>query len=110
MEVVRRMPVDITDKTFDQEVANGVTLVDFWAPWCGPCRMMAPVLEKLAEEFDGRAKIAKLNVDENPASATRYRIQGIPTMVFFKDGKPVDMVVGFTQQALISEKLNALLA
>jgi len=100
------MAVEINDKNFDQEVAQGVTLVDFWAPWCGPCRMMAPVIEKLAEEFAGRAKIAKINVDENPAAATRYRVQGIPTLLIFKDGKPVDMVVGFTQQSVLSQKIT----
>lgn len=104
------MAIELNDKNFEQEVATGVTLVDFWAPWCGPCRMMAPVLEKIATEFDGRAKIAKLNVDENPNSATRFRIQGIPTLLFFKDGKPVDMIVGFTQQSVISQKLNSLIS
>ncbi len=104
------MAIELSDKNFEQEVATGVTLVDFWAPWCGPCRMMAPVLEKIAAEFDGRAKVAKLNVDENPDSATRFRIQGIPTLLFFKDGKPVDMLVGFTQQGVISQKLNSLIS
>lgn len=103
------MAIELNDTNFEQEIASGVTLVDFWAPWCGPCRMMAPVIEKVAEEFEGRAKVAKINVDENPSTATRYRIQGIPTMLFFKDGKAVDMVVGFSQQKVISEKLNNLL-
>ncbi|MDD2431424.1 MAG: thioredoxin [Firmicutes bacterium] len=103
------MPIELTDSNFENEIASGVTLVDFWAPWCGPCKMMAPIIDKLSKEFDGRAKIAKMNVDENSQTPSKFHIQGIPTMLFFKDGKPVDMVVGYTRQEEISQKLNNLL-
>lgn len=103
------MAVELNDSNFEAEVASGVTLVDFWAPWCGPCKMMAPVIDKISEEFSGRAKIAKMNVDENPATPSKFHIQGIPTMLFFKDGKAVDMVVGYTKQEAISQKLSNLL-
>ncbi|MFY9451993.1 MAG: thioredoxin domain-containing protein, partial [Bacillota bacterium] len=66
------MPIDLTDLNFEKEIASGVTLVDFWAPWCGPCRMMAPIIENLAKEFEGRAKIAKMNVDENPMTPSKF--------------------------------------
>jgi len=103
------MPIDLTDLNFEKGIASGVTLVDFWAPWCGPCRMMAPIIENLAKEFEGRAKIAKMNVDENPMTPSKFHIQGIPTMILFKDGKAVDMVVGYTRQQELSAKLNNLL-
>ena len=89
-------PVDVTDANFGQEVLSfsGPVLLDCWAPWCGPCRMVAPALEKLALEYAGRVKIAKLNVDENPATASNYGIRNIPTMIIFKNGKEVERLVG----------------
>ena len=88
--------VNISDQTFKSEVETGGTvLVDFWAPWCGPCRMIAPVLEELDKEIGDRVKIAKLNVDENPESASRFGVMSIPTLIVFKDGQPVDKVIGF---------------
>ncbi len=89
-------PIHITDGTFEEEVLkNDVpVLADFWAEWCGPCRTIAPILEEIAEEYEGRLKIAKINVDENPEAPVRFGIQGIPTLILFKDGKPVERLVG----------------
>jgi thioredoxin 1 len=86
----------ITDGTFDEEILkNDVpVLADFWAEWCGPCRTIAPVLEEIAQEFHGRLKVAKINVDENPEAPVRFGIQGIPTLILFKDGEPVERLVG----------------
>ncbi len=89
-------PIHITDGTFEEEVLkNDVpVLADFWAEWCGPCRTIAPILEEIAEEYDGRLKIAKINVDENPDAPAHFGIQGIPTLILFKDGEPVERLVG----------------
>ncbi len=83
-----------TDGNFDAETKSGVVLVDFWAEWCGPCRRLAPTVDALATEYDGRATVAKLNVDENPTVPSRFAIRGIPTMLLFKDGQLADTVVG----------------
>lgn len=104
-------PVDITDATFDSEVLSnrGTVLVDCWAPWCGPCRMVGPVLEQLAREYAGRIKIAKLNVDENPQTASRYAIRSIPTMLLFNRGEMIDSLVGALPKQEIERRLQALL-
>ena len=95
-ERISDRPVDITDSTFDAEVLGepSPVLVDCWAPWCGPCRTIAPVLEQLAGEYAGRIKVAKLNVDENPATASKYSIKSIPTMLIFKNGWLLNTLVG----------------
>jgi len=94
----------VTDQTFEEEVlkAEGVSLVDFWAPWCGPCRMIGPIIEELSEEYAGRVNVLKMNVDENPNTPGRYGIMGIPTLLLFKNGQLVDTMVGFqTKEALV---------
>jgi thioredoxin 2 len=102
-------PAVVTDQTFDREVLQATgqpVLVDYWAPWCGPCRMIAPVLDQLASESQGRYRIAKLNVDENPQVASRYQIASIPTMLIFKDGKIVDRLIGVQPKQAIEERLR----
>jgi thioredoxin 1 len=88
--------VTVTDETFASEVESGGTvLVDFWAPWCGPCKMIAPVLEKLSQELGDQLKVTKVNVDEQSDTAGRFGVMSIPTLILFKDGQPVDKIVGF---------------
>lgn len=102
-------PVIITDQSFEREVLQATgrpVLVDCWAPWCGPCRMIAPVMDELAAEADGRYRIAKLNVDENPQTASRYQIASIPTMLIFNDGKLVDRLIGAQGKQAIAERLR----
>ena len=103
--------VIVTDADFQEKVMNNPlpAVVDFWAAWCGPCRMVAPVLEELAEEYDGKAVIAKLNVDENPQMPTQFGIQAIPTMIFFKGGKEVEKLIGVTPKKELEAKIKALL-
>ncbi|MDR6881895.1 thioredoxin [Bacillus sp. 3255] len=84
----------ITDATFQNETAAGTVLVDFWAPWCGPCKMIAPVLDELSAEIGDKAKIVKINVDDNPESAAKYNVMSIPTLLIFKDGQVVNQLVG----------------
>ncbi|MCH8309527.1 MAG: thioredoxin [Chloroflexi bacterium] len=105
-------PIEITDDTFNEEVVNADTLVlvDFWADWCGPCKMIAPMVEELAEEFEGKIKFTKLDVDSNPQSATNFGIRGIPTLLIFDDGKPIETVVGAVPKSVLKKKLEAALA
>jgi thioredoxin 1 len=104
-------PVHVSDDTFEEVILNGPfpALVDFWAPWCGPCRMVAPIVEELAKTYGGRALIAKMNTDENMKTASELDIMGIPTLILFKDGREVDRVVGFAPRQTLEEKLQALL-
>ena len=104
-------PVTINDSNFDQVVlqAGIPTLVDFGAVWCGPCRMVDPVVEELAEEYDGRISFAKVDVDFNTQIASRYGIMSIPTLILFKDGKPVSNIVGFRPKAELKKSLDAAL-
>ncbi len=99
-----------TDANFEDEVLNSdqPVLVDFWATWCGPCRTIAPTIEKLAADYDGRAKVVKLDVDNNPQTAMKYGIRSIPSLLFFKDGKPVDQMVGVVPERELAAKLDAL--
>ncbi|MGA3071782.1 MAG: thioredoxin [Terracidiphilus sp.] len=103
---------EVSDATFDQEVLKSEqpVLVDFWAVWCGPCKAIAPVVDGLAAAFAGKLKVAKVNVDENGATPSRYGIRGIPSLLFFKGGNVVDQVVGYVPQHEIEEKVKRLLA
>jgi thioredoxin 1 len=96
----------LTDSNFDQEVRTGVTLVDFWAEWCGPCRRIAPIVEQLAGEYEGRATVAKLNVDENPNIPGRFMIRGIPTLLLFKNGQLADTLVGLAPKEDIARMID----
>ena len=105
------MVTEVTDKNFEEEVIKSTlpVLVDLWAPWCGPCRMVAPVVEKLAESYDGRFKFCRLNVDENPRTAGSYHVMSIPTLLFIKDGKAADTVIGAVPEQTLRPKIEALL-
>jgi thioredoxin 1 len=104
-------PVEIKDATFDEAVLQAKTpvLIDFWAPWCAPCRMVAPVVDELAEEYDGKVSFGKVNVDESPRIASQYGIMGIPSLILFKDGKPVSNIVGFRPKDELKKSLDAAL-
>jgi len=104
--------MEVTTSTWDKEISQsqGLAMVDFWAVWCGPCRMIAPTVEELAKEYMGKVKVAKLNTDENPDIASRYKIMGIPTIIFFKDGQKVDQVVGAVPKPQLKAKIDSLLA
>lgn len=101
----------LTDENFQREVLESTqpVLVDFWAPWCGPCRVMGPVVDELTEAFAGRAIVGSLNVDDYPALATQYAIHSIPTLLFFKNGKAVDQAVGVVPRQVLAEKLRVLI-
>ena len=104
--------IHVTDATFEAEVLQSSVpvLLDFWAPWCGPCKMIAPILDQLAEEYDGKVKIAKMNVDENQGVPAQFGIRGIPTMIVFKDGKNVANKVGALANPQLEAFLNASIA
>lgn len=105
-------PVAVSDATFEEEVVNSEipVLVDFWADWCAPCKMIAPIVEELAGEFDGKVKVAKLDVDSNPKVATTYGIRGIPTLLIFIGGSPVDQVVGAVPKTVLKKRLETAIA
>ncbi|MEK7435185.1 MAG: thioredoxin [Cyanobacteriota bacterium] len=100
--------LDVTDSSFTQDVEKSdlPVLVDFWAPWCGPCRMVGPVVESLSQEFAGKVKFVKVNVDDNPAIAQKFDISGIPALLFFKGGQKVDSIVGAVPKANLQNMIN----
>ncbi len=101
-------PTDVSDADFDNEVgqATGAVLVDFWAPWCGPCKAIAPILEELASEFSGKLKVIKVNVDDNKEAAMKHNVRSIPKLILFKDGQMVDQMVGARSKAEMLDMVN----
>ena len=104
--------VTVTDDTFEDEVIKADTpiLVDFWADWCAPCKMIAPIVEQLADEYDGSVRFAKLDVDANPKTPMTYGIRGIPTLLIFDDGKPVDQIVGALPKSALKKRIDEAIA
>ena len=105
------MVITVTDQNFETEVLKSdvPVMIDLWAPWCGPCRMVAPVVDKLAEKYDSKVKFCRLDVDENQQTAAKYRIMSIPTLLFFKNGQVVDTVIGAVPERVLQPKIDALL-
>ncbi|MFO8031847.1 MAG: thioredoxin [Desulfohalobiaceae bacterium] len=102
------MPNEVTDSSFEAEVLKNSSpvLVDFWAPWCGPCRAIAPILEELSQEFEGQIQVAKMNVDENPATPSKYGVRAIPTLILFKNGDVVGQVTGAVSKSNLKDMIN----
>ena len=101
--------IELNNDNFDSVTSNGVSLVDFWAPWCGPCKMLNPIIEKLVDEFEGKAKICKVNTDEENDLAARFGIRSVPTMIFIKNGEVVGQMVGVSSEQVLKDKINSLL-
>jgi thioredoxin 1 len=98
--------VEMTDDNFTNEAGDGLVLVDFWAPWCGPCQMVSPVIEELADDYQGQIKVGKLNVDDNQRTAMSFRVMSIPTVILFKDGQPVETMVGAMPKSAYQARLE----
>ncbi len=101
--------IELTEQNFDEIIKEGVVMVDFWAPWCGPCRMIAPVIDSLATQYEGKAKVCKVNTDEQQELATKFGIRSIPTVFFYKNGEKVDEMIGAATEQEFKDKLNGLL-
>ncbi|MDY0051111.1 MAG: thioredoxin [Aliarcobacter sp.] len=101
--------VELNSNNFEETVNEGVSLVDFWAPWCGPCRMLAPIIDELAKEFEGKAKICKVNSDTEEELAAKFGVRSIPTILFMKNGKVVDQLIGASPKQVFVDKINSLL-
>ena len=101
--------IEVTSANFEDTTKDGVSMVDFWAPWCGPCRMIAPVIEELAADFEGKAKICKVNTDEEQELAVKFGVRSIPTILFMKNGEVVDQMVGASSKQAFTDKINSLL-
>ncbi len=99
-------PITFTDAQFSDQIKDGLVLVDFWAPWCGPCRMVGPIIEDLAKDYAGKITVGKLNVDDNQNAAMTYRVMSIPTVILFKDGQPVETIVGAVPKGAYQQKLD----
>jgi thioredoxin 1 len=104
--------IEVTDSTFEQEVLQSTqpVLVDFWAAWCGPCRAVAPIVEEIAGDYEGKLKVMKLDVDDNPRTAVTYGVQSIPTLLVFKDGKPAERIIGAVPKKVIVDKLQSVMS
>lgn len=95
-----------TDDSFGQDIESGLALVDFWAPWCGPCRFVAPIIDELAEEYEGKVRIGALNVDDNLKTAEKFRVMSIPTVILFKDGQAVEVLIGAQQKSAYKARID----
>ena len=110
MDAANGTIMQVTDGSFKAEIAEGLVLVDFWATWCGPCQIVAPILEDLAGEYAGKIKVAKLDVDSNPQITQQFNVRSIPSVLFFKDGEHVDTVIGAVPKDMLQGKIDALIA
>ncbi len=99
-------PITFNDADFKDQIKEGLVLVDFWAPWCGPCRMVGPIIEEIAGDYEGTVKVGKLNVDDNQNAAMSYRVMSIPTVILFKDGEPVETIVGAVPKGAYQQKID----
>jgi len=108
MDAIKNV-IEVSDANFESTVKTGVVLVDFWAAWCAPCRMQSPILDEVAEELEGKATIAKMNVDNNRSVAAKYNIMSIPTLILFKDGKPMKQFVGVQSKDTLLKQINNIL-